>query len=113
VGIFQQLLIIDNFIEFRVFLCVWDNFHVFFLANCLLNSLQNNHYSVRRQLVSEFQHFPDTSSLSVSMARGRGGQVPNEKALHRDHNVQDVMIEDLQRQVAELTQPSGARSRQL
>ena len=39
--------------------------------------------------------------------RGRGGhrgQVPNEEAPHRDRNVQDVMIEDLQRQVIELTQ---------
>jgi hypothetical protein len=41
------------------------------------------------------------------MAGGRGhgghhGQVPNEEAPHRDCNVQDVMIEDLQRQVAEL-----------
>jgi hypothetical protein len=32
------------------------------------------------------------------------GQVPNEEAPHHDRNVQDVMIEDLQRQVAELTQ---------
>jgi hypothetical protein len=30
-----------------------DNFPVFFLANYLLISLQNNHYSIRRQLVSE------------------------------------------------------------
>jgi hypothetical protein len=28
----------------------------------------------------------------------------HEEAPHRDHNVQDVMIEDLQRQIAELTQ---------
>ncbi|XP_062177060.1 uncharacterized protein LOC133881996 [Alnus glutinosa] len=35
---------------------------------------------------------------------GRRGQVPNEEAPHRDRSVQDVMIEDLQRQVAELTQ---------
>jgi hypothetical protein len=27
----------------------WDNFFVLFLANCLLNILQNNHYSIRRQ----------------------------------------------------------------
>jgi hypothetical protein len=75
----------------------------------LLISLQNNRYSVWRQLVSELQHFPETGSSSVSMAGGRGhggrrGQVPNEEAPHRDHNVQDVMIEDLQRQVAELAQ---------
>jgi hypothetical protein len=36
------------------------------------------------------------------MAGGRRGQVSNEETLHRDRNVQDVMIEDLQRQVAEL-----------
>jgi hypothetical protein len=105
---FQQLLIFDNFIEFRVCLCVWGNFFVFFLANYLLVSLQNNRYSVRRQLVLEFQHFPETSSSSVSMAGGRGrggcrGQVPNEEAPRCDCNVQDVMIKDLQRQVAELT----------
>jgi hypothetical protein len=73
-------------------LCFWDNYYVSFLAKCLLNCLQNNHYSVWRQLVSELQHFSETSTSSVSMAGGRGG------------NVQDVMIEDLQRQVAELTQ---------
>ncbi|XP_022875589.1 uncharacterized protein LOC111394033 [Olea europaea var. sylvestris] len=36
--------------------------------------------------------------------RGRRGQVPIEEVQHRDRNVQDVTIEDLQRQVAELTQ---------
>jgi hypothetical protein len=36
--------------------------------------------------------------------RGRRGQVPNEEAPHRDRSVQDMMIEDLQRQVAELAQ---------
>jgi len=112
VSIFQQLLIIDNFIEFRVCLYFWGNFPIFFLANCLLISMQNNRYSVRRQLVSELQHFPETSSSSVLMAGGRGGrreQVLNEEALHRDRNVQDMMIEDLQRQVAELTQCLAAQ----
>jgi hypothetical protein len=105
VGAFQQLLFIDNFIEFKVFLCFWGEFLVFFIANYLLISLQNNRYYVRPQLVSKLQHFPETSSSSVLMAGGRGGhcgQVPNEEAPHRDRNVQDVMIEDLQRQVAEL-----------
>jgi hypothetical protein len=74
-----------------------------------LNSLQNNRYSARRQLVSKLQHFPETSSSSVSMVGGRArggrhGQFPNEEAPHRDRNIQDVMIEDLQRQVAELAQ---------
>jgi hypothetical protein len=74
----------------------------------LLNSLQNNRYFVWRQLVSELQHFPETSSSSVLMDVGRGhggcrGQVPNEEASYRDRNVQDVMIEELQRQVTELT----------
>jgi hypothetical protein len=54
------------------------------------------------------------SSSSVSMAGGRGcggccEQVPNEEALDRDRNVQDVMIEDLQRQIAELTQHLAAQ----
>jgi len=67
----------------------------------MLNSLQNNHYYVQHQLISELQHFPEASSSSVSMVGGRGrggrrGQVPNEEALHRDRNVQDVMIKDLQ-----------------
>jgi hypothetical protein len=108
VTVFQQLLIIDNFIEFRVCLCVWDNFSVFFLTNYLLISLQNNCYFVRLQLVSELQHFPETSSSSISMVGGRG-QVPNEEAPHHDRNVQDVMIEDLQRQVAELAQCLAAQ----
>jgi len=66
----------------------------------LLISLQNNRYSIRRQLVLELQYFLETSSSSVSMADGRGGhrgQVPNEEAPHCDRNVQDMMIEDLQR----------------
>jgi hypothetical protein len=95
VGVFQQLLFINNFIEFKVSLYFWGEFLVFFLTNYLLISLQNNRYSVRRQLVSELQHFPETSSSSVSMAGGRRGQVPNEEAPHRDRNVQDMMIEDL------------------
>jgi hypothetical protein len=107
-------LFIDNFIEFRVSLCFCGEFPVFFLANYLLISLQNNRYFVRRQLVSELQHFPEMSSSSVSMAGGRDrggrrGQVPNEEAPHHDRNVQDVMIEGLQRQVAELTQRLAAQ----
>ena len=42
------------------------------------------------------------------MAGGRGcgrrGQVLNEEVPYHERNVQDVMIEDLERQVAELTQ---------
>ncbi|XP_042386450.1 activity-regulated cytoskeleton associated protein 1-like [Zingiber officinale] len=42
--------------------------------------------------------------------RGRNGQVPNEEAQYCDRNIQDVMmIEDLQKQVAELTQRLAAR----
>ncbi|KAE8699360.1 putative CCCH-type zinc finger family protein [Hibiscus syriacus] len=41
--------------------------------------------------------------------RGRREQVPNEEAKCRDRNVQDVMIVDLQRQVAELTQRLAAQ----
>jgi hypothetical protein len=66
-----------NIVIFSEFLSVfWDNLSVFFLANCMLNSLQNNRYFVRRQLVSKLQHFPETSSSSVSIAGGRRGQVP-------------------------------------
>jgi hypothetical protein len=35
---------------------------------------------------------------------GRHGQVPNEEVPYHEHSIQDVMIKDLQRQVAELTQ---------
>ncbi|KAE8707521.1 Detected protein of unknown function [Hibiscus syriacus] len=43
--------------------------------------------------------------------RGRGcrEQVPNEEAQRRDRSIQDVMIADLQRQVAELTQRLAAQ----
>ncbi|KAE8668214.1 putative Quercetin 3-O-methyltransferase 1 [Hibiscus syriacus] len=41
--------------------------------------------------------------------RGRREQVPNEEAQRRDRSVQDVMIADLQRQVAELTQRLAAQ----
>lgn len=90
-GVFPGRLIIDIFIEIqRLFLCFRIIFFVFFLANCLLNSLQNNHYFVRLQLESKLQHFPKMSSSSVLMAGGRGGrreQVSNEEALHGDCNV--------------------------
>jgi hypothetical protein len=65
----------------------WGHYYVFFLTYCPLNNLQNNHYYVRRQLISELQHFPETSSSSVSMAGGHRGQVPNEEASRRNHNV--------------------------
>jgi len=63
----------------------------------------------RREQVpnEEALHHDRSSSVSMVGGRGRGGrrgQVPNEEALHRDRNVQDMMIEDLQRQVAELAQ---------
>lgn len=41
--------------------------------------------------------------------RGRRGQVLNEEVPHRDRSIHDVMIEDLQRQVAELTQRLAAQ----
>jgi len=39
------------------------------------------------------------------MARGRGrsGPIPNEEVPTHERSIQDVMIEDLQRQVTELT----------
>jgi hypothetical protein len=36
--------------------------------------------------------------------RGRLGQVSNEEVPYHEHRIQDMMFEDLQRQVAELTQ---------
>ncbi|KAE8730445.1 ABC transporter G family member 6 [Hibiscus syriacus] len=42
--------------------------------------------------------------MAGGRGRGRREQVPNEEAQRRDRSVQDVMIADLQRQVAELTQ---------
>jgi len=44
---------------------------------------------------------------------GRCGQVPNEEVPYHEHNVQDVMIEDLQRQVAELTQRLAAQNMEM
>jgi hypothetical protein len=43
---FRQLIVIDNLSKFRVFSLFWGEFTVFFLANYLLVSLQNNRYSV-------------------------------------------------------------------
>ncbi|KAE8696147.1 putative CCCH-type zinc finger family protein [Hibiscus syriacus] len=64
----------------------------------------------------ELRSIASTSSWEispVSMAGGRGRgrreQVPNEEAQRRDRSVQDVMIADLQRQVAELTQRLAAQ----
>ncbi|KAE8676151.1 putative CCCH-type zinc finger family protein [Hibiscus syriacus] len=52
----------------------------------------------------------EISPVSMAGGRGRGRreQVPNEEAQRRDRSVQDVMIADLQRQVAELTQRLAA-----
>ncbi|KAE8661446.1 hypothetical protein F3Y22_tig00113725pilonHSYRG00321 [Hibiscus syriacus] len=47
--------------------------------------------------------------MAGGRGRGRREQVPNEEAQRRDRNVQDVMIADLQRQVAELTQHLAAQ----
>jgi len=41
--------------------------------------------------------------------RGSRGQVLNEKVPYHEHNIQDVMIEDLQKQAAELTQLLAAQ----
>jgi len=37
-------------------------------------------------------------------SRGWRGQVPNEEVSYHEYNLQDVMIENLPRQVVELTQ---------
>ncbi|KAE8676344.1 putative CCCH-type zinc finger family protein [Hibiscus syriacus] len=47
--------------------------------------------------------------MAGGRGRGRREQVPNEEAQRRDRSVQDVMIADLQRQVAELTQCLAAQ----
>jgi hypothetical protein len=55
----------------------------------------------------EAPHHDWSSSISMVGGRSHGGrreQVPNEEAPHHVRNVQDMMIEDLQRQVAELAQ---------
>jgi len=46
---------IDIFSEFLF--VFWDNLSVFFFSNCLLNSLQNNRYSVRRQEGPSWNYF--------------------------------------------------------
>ncbi|KAE8695418.1 putative CCCH-type zinc finger family protein [Hibiscus syriacus] len=75
-----------------------------------LSSLQDNHYSVWRQLISELQHLLGKfHQFQFAGGRGRREQVPNEEAQCRDRSVQDVMIADLQRQVAELTQRLAAQ----
>ena len=40
----------------------------------------------------------------MTSCHGRRGQVPNEEVPYHEHSIQDMMIEDLQRQVVELTQ---------
>jgi hypothetical protein len=44
--------------------------------------------------------------------RGRSGQVPNEEVPYHERNVQDVTIEDLERQVAKLTQRLEAQNKE-
>lgn len=39
----------------------------------------------------------------MTRGRGRSGPIPNEEVHNRERSIQEVMIEDLQRQVAELT----------
>jgi hypothetical protein len=43
------------------------------------------------------------------MIDGQCGQVPNEEVPYHECSIQDVMIEDLQRQVVELTQSLAAQ----
>jgi hypothetical protein len=42
--------------------------------------------------------------------RGQRGQVPNEEVPYHEHNVRDVMIEDLERQVTKLTKRLEAQN---
>jgi len=44
------------------------------------------------------------SLIFIASGRGHRGQVPNEEVSYHECSIQDVMIEDLYRQVAELIQ---------
>jgi hypothetical protein len=100
-GIFLGRLIIDNFIEVqRLSLCFGDNFFQF-------SSLQTAYWyksfnTFLRQVLHQF------CRIIYYGHGGHRGQVPSEEVRHCDRNVQDVMIEDLQRQVVELTQRLAA-----
>jgi hypothetical protein len=56
-----------------------------------------------QSLASSWDNF-STVFMTGGCGRGWHGQVPNEEVLYHKRSVQDVMIEDLQRQVAELIQ---------
>ena len=48
--------------------------------------------------------------MAGGCGRGRRGQVLKEEVPYHERNIQDMMIEDLQRQVAELTQHLAAQN---
>jgi prephenate dehydrogenase len=49
----------------------------------------------------------------LTSSRGWRGQVPNEKVPYHECNVQDIMIEDLQKQVVELIQHLAAQNMEM
>jgi hypothetical protein len=49
----------------------------------------------------------------LTSGRGWRGQVPNEKVPYHECNVQDIMIEDLQKQVVELIQHLAAQNMEM
>jgi hypothetical protein len=51
--------------------------------------------------------------MTGDRVRGWSRQVLNEEVTYHEHSVQDIMIEDLQRQVAELTQRLAAQNTEI
>jgi hypothetical protein len=96
--VFSSLFVIFSFPEFPFL----SSIHIF----AVIIRCQNNLSSGRRQLVSELKRFLGVNFHHFAyMTGGCGwhGQVPNEEVSCHECSLQDVMIEDLQRQVAELT----------
>jgi hypothetical protein len=87
-------------------------FYIQFIVSAAIICYQNNLSSARRQLVSELKRLLGVNFSSAFMAGGRGrhGQVPNEEVPYHNRDVQNVTIEDLQRQVVELTQSLAAQN---
>jgi hypothetical protein len=80
----------------------------FSIFKYMMLSYEKNHSFVRHQLILELKCLLRViflSSIFITSGRGHGwrGQVPNYEVSYHEHNVQDVMIKYLQRQVVELT----------
>jgi len=83
-----------------------SHFYLQFIVSAAIIRCQNNLSSAWRQLVLELKRLLGVNFSSAFMAGGRGrhGQVSNEEVPYYRRDVQDVTIEDLQRQVTDLTQ---------